>query len=297
VAEGVTIPRVIDCHIHIQPWDMLRPSVRETMKKGRADWEIIQACIRDPERLIEHMDREGIGGVGIINYTSPDVMGFTEEVNAWCGRYCASHPDRLFPFGSVHPRFVKDAESETKRLLDEHGVKGVKIHPPHQLLFPNAYRDGGEWRSLETIYSICQERRVPVMFHTGTSIFPGARNKYGDPMPLDDVAVDFPELPIVIAHGGRPLWMESAMFLLRRHRNTYLDLSSIPPQSLPQYFPKLETLAAKTMFGTDWPAPMVPSMAENVRRFRALPYTDDVKDQILYRTAAKLYRFGEQGKS
>src|SRR5262249_10462155 len=116
---------------------------------------------------------------------------------------------------------------------------------------------------------------------------------YGDPMPLDDVAVDFPELPIVIAHGGRPLWMETALFLLRRHKNTYLDLSSVPPQLLPQYFPKLQTLASNTMFGTDWPAPMVPSMAENVKRLRPLSYTDDVKDQILYRTAAKLYRFGE----
>jgi predicted TIM-barrel fold metal-dependent hydrolase len=285
-------PRVIDAHIHIQPWDMLKAPVRETMRKGREDWETILACIRDPGALIEHLDREGVFGVAIINYTSPDVMGFMEEVNAWCGRYCARYPDRLFPFGSVHPRFVKDAESATKRLLDEHGVKGVKIHPPHQLVFPNAYRDGGDWRSLETIYSICQERRVPVMFHTGTSIFPGARNKYGDPMPIDDVAVDFPELPIVLAHGGRPLWMDTAMFLLRRHPNTYLDLSSIPPQSLLRYFPALESIAHKTLFGTDWPAPKVPAMSENVRRFRELPLSEAAKDRILFGTAAALYGIG-----
>ncbi len=282
-------PRVIDAHIHIQPWHMLKPSVRETMRKGRQDWEEIEACIQDPGALLGVLDREGVWGVGIINYTSPDVMGFTDEVNAWCGRYCAKHPDRLFPFGSVHPRFVKDAAGEMRRLFDEDGVRGVKIHPPHQLLFPNAYRDGGEWRSLETIYAICERRGAPVMFHTGTSIFPGARNKYGDPMPLDDVAVDFPELKVIMAHGGRPIWMTTAMFLLRRHRNVYLDLSSIPPQSLLEYFPRLESIAGKTLFGTDWPAPMVPRISENVRRFRELPISDEMKDRILFGTASTLY--------
>ena len=93
----------------------------------------------------------------------------------------------------------------------------IKIHPPHQLLYPNDYLSGV--KELEIIYRAAEANGVPVMFHTGTSVFPGARNKYGDPIHVDDVAVDFPKLKILLAHGGRPLWMDTAFFLVRRHPN------------------------------------------------------------------------------
>jgi uncharacterized protein len=115
------------------------------------------------------------------------------------------------------------------------GIKLMKIHPPHQLLYPNDYVHGV--KELEIIYRAAEANGIPVMFHTGTSIFPGARNKYGDPMYVDDVAVDFPRLKILLAHGGRPLWMDTAFFLVRRHRNVYLDISGIPPKTLLKYFP------------------------------------------------------------
>jgi uncharacterized protein len=110
----------------------------------------------------------------------------------------------------------------------------IKIHPPHQLLFPNDYLHGV--KELEIIYRAAEANGIPIMFHTGTSIFPGARNKYGDPIYLDDVAVDFPKLKILMAHGGRPLWMNTAFFLLRRHANVYLDISGIPPKSSAEVF-------------------------------------------------------------
>ena len=72
------------------------------------------------------------------------------------------------------------------------------------------------------------EAKRPVFIHTGTSIFPGARNVYADPMACDDVAVDFPETTIVLCHAGRPLWYDTAFFLLRRHPNVMLDISSRP---------------------------------------------------------------------
>ena len=97
------------------------------------------------------------------------------------------------------------------------GIKLIKIHPPHQLLYPNDYVNGV--KELEIIYRAAEANGIPIMVHTGTSIFPGARNKYGDPMYVDDVAVDFPKLKILLAHGGRPLWMDTAFFLVRRHPN------------------------------------------------------------------------------
>ena len=109
----------------------------------------------------------------------------------------------------------------------------------------NAYTNGLD--ALGKIYRRCEERGLPVMIHTGTSIFPGARSKYGNPMEFDDVAIDFPDLRIVMAHGSRPLYMEEAFFVLRRHRGMWLDVSVIPPARLLEYFPRLSELADRVL--------------------------------------------------
>ena len=101
--------------------------------------------------------------------------------------------------------------------------------------------------------------------------------------------MDFPKLKILLAHGGRPLWMETAFFLVRRHPNVYLDISGIPPQSLLKYFPRLEEIAQKTLFGTDWPGPGVPDIKQNLGQFRALPLPEAAREQILSKTALTIW--------
>jgi len=91
-------------------------------------------------------------------------------------------------------------------------------------------------RSLAAVYERAQANSMPVMIHTGTSIFPGARNLHAQPMLCDDVGIDYPNLVVILAHGGRPLWMNEAFFLVRRHKNMYMDISGIPPQKLMEYF-------------------------------------------------------------
>jgi predicted TIM-barrel fold metal-dependent hydrolase len=127
------------------------------------------------------------------------------------------------------------------------------------------------------------------MFHTGTSIFPKARNVFADPMAVDDVAVDFPELKIILAHAGRPLYGDSAVFLARRHRNVHLDLSGIPPRAIPKYVPRFEELTTKCLWGTDWPSPGVTSMAANIAAFRELPLTPEQQQAVLGGNAARLF--------
>ncbi len=139
------------------------------------------------------------------------------------------------------------------------------------------------------LYRRAEQAGLVLMVHTGTSIFPGARNLYADPIACDDIGVDFPKLRVILAHGGRPFWMESAMFVVRRFPNFYMDVSGVPPQSLPQYFPELERLADKVLWGSDWPAPGVPGMRSNVEKFLALPYSDETKRKILSGNARKLY--------
>ncbi|MCI4361528.1 MAG: amidohydrolase family protein, partial [Thermoplasmata archaeon] len=152
----------------------------------------------------------------------------------------------------------------------------------------NGYVDGS-MPQLREIYSACERLRVPVIFHTGTSIFPKARNRFGQPMLVEDVAVDFPGLTIVLAHGGRPLWMDEAVFLTRRFPNVYLETSSVPPAKLLEYFPRLSTIYSKVVFGSDWPGPGVADIGENLRAFQALPIPPEAQHAILTTNAEKVF--------
>jgi hypothetical protein len=277
---------VIDIHVHIQPWRMLKPDVLELWKRYHPDFDHLMRLADDPSAFLKLMDEWGLERAALINYVSPDVMGFTNETNEFVSGYCRAAPDRLVPVGSLHPRYLNDPEAEMSHLVEDLGIQIIKIHPPHQLFYPNDYLNGLD--ALGVIYEKSQECGVPVMIHTGTSVFPGARVKYGDPLSLDDVAIDFPRLKILMAHGGRPLWMEAAFFLLRRHENVWLDISGIPPQNLLKYFPRLEEIGHKALFGSDWPGPGVRSIRANVERFSELPLPHETKRAVLYENAAKL---------
>lgn len=271
-------PGITDVHVHIQPWRQMKPAVMESMRKGKEDhWEFLMSMMDDPKVVLEVMDTSGIWRIGMVNYPSPDLMGFTLETNEFAAKYAQAAPERLMPYGGVHPRFQGDVVGHVDDML-EMGLRCLKIHPSHQLYPANAYTQGLE--TLGAIYRRCEHRGLPVMIHTGTSIFPGARNKYGRPMELDDVAIDFPDLQIIMAHGGRPLWMEEAFFLLRRHRNICLDVSGIPPLKLLEYFPRLEEIADRVLWGTDWPSPGVKDLAVNLNQFRTLKLSDETKRKI-----------------
>ena len=278
--------QIIDAHIHIQPFHMMKPDVQRTFWHNKPDRAELEGLAEDPAKLLRRMDADGIERVGLINYVSPDLMGFTDEVNEWMVRYAAAEPSRLIPFGSVNPRFTKDPATAVARVLDM-GVKALKVHPPHQLFRANAYQDS--LPGLAEVYRAAEARGVPVTIHTGTSVFPGARSRLGDPMDVDDVAIDFPRLTILLAHGGRPLWMDAAFFVVRRHPNVKLEVSGIPPAKLLEYFPRLEEIADKTVWGTDWPSPGVKSMRRNADEFLALPIGDAAKRAILYDNAARIF--------
>jgi predicted TIM-barrel fold metal-dependent hydrolase len=279
--------RIFDCHIHVQPWEELHPSVLATMTRGRTDMERVRRVLSSPDELLKLLDEEGVERAALINYVAPEVMGFQESVNGWVSRFVAGHEDRLVAVGSIHPRRTRDARGDTLRLFDELGIRMLKIHPPHQVFAANGYLAGDD--ALGEIYRAAEERGRPVMIHTGTSIFPGARNRFADPMAADDVALDFPRLPLILAHAGRPLYMTTAMFLARRHAKVHLDLSGIPPAKLLEYLPRLEELSDRCLWGTDYPSPGVASMRRNVQSFLALDLSDDAKRRILFDNAAALF--------
>lgn len=164
------------------------------------------------------------------------------------------HPDVLIPFASIDPMRGKMAAREARRLIEHFGVRGFKFHPSLQGFFPND-------RSCFDLYEVIAEAGLPAIFHSGqTGVGAnmrgggGVRLKYSDPMYLDDVAVDFPEMPIVIAHPSFP-WQENALAVATHKPNVWIDLSGWSPKYFPpilvQYINGL--LKKKMLFGSDWP--------------------------------------------
>lgn len=271
----------------MQPWEMLKEGVLPVMVRGRSDTDELLALQKDPAAFERHFEAEGVDAAVCVNYVSPDVMGFPPRVNDWVASYCKGRA-RLIPMGSVHPRAVADPRAEAERLVAL-GIRAFKVHPAHQLLYPHD-------ESYRAVYEVAQRERIPVTIHTGTSIFPGAKNRFADPIHVDDVAVDFPGLRILVAHAGRPLWGETAFFLARRHANVHLELSGIPPKRLLAYLPRLAEVADKCVWGSDWPSPGIRSLRQNVRDFLALAGLSDAqKGKILWENGAGLFGATRKG--
>lgn len=200
--------------------------------------------------------------------------------NETVARLCQGSP-RLIPFASINPSLTANPARELERLVTERGFRGLKLYPTYQYFYPND-------ALLYPLYAKAQELGVPVMWHTGSSVFPASRLKYGDPLYLDDVAVDFPAMTAVITHSGRPFWYDRAYALARFHENVYMEIAGLPPQRLLTYFPELERVADKVLFGSDWPS--VPTLKKNIETIRGLPLSDKARAQILGGNAARILK-------
>ncbi|AGK60727.1 hypothetical protein Asulf_00710 [Archaeoglobus sulfaticallidus PM70-1] len=272
-----------DCHIHIVPYELLKKMNEKFAKAIISNMDLSKS----PENLIKCLDDSNIECVAIMSYPSPHTNGLGMEAVYSVIDYCREHRDRLYPFGSIYPHMDrKDAIEHLEKQYDL-GIAGIKLHPVHQYFYPNDY----SLESLTASYEFAVDHELPILFHTGTSILPGARVKYGNPINLDDVALDFPELRIIMSHGGRPIWMREAFFILRRHGNVWFDISGIPPKKLmTEYFPRFELVAEKSIYGSDFPSPGVKGIKENLELFLSLDLDNSMKKKIAYHNFRKLYR-------
>ena len=275
---------VTDCHVHINPiWEMRADAVPllAPLDPSRSKY------VEDPRTFLAYLDQCGVERALLVNYVAPYVIGYTEAANEFVAQYVRADPDRLVAVGGIRPDHP-DPGAEIEHLVHDLGLRAIKLHPPHQLFRPNAYVDG-ERPELFALYEACQRLHLPVIFHTGTSVFPRARNRFSDPLFVEDVAIDFPDLTIVLAHGGRPLWMEGAVFLARRFPNVWLEVSGVPPSRLLDYFPQLPRIPEKVLFGTDWPGPGVRDIGENLAAFRELPLPETAQRQILEENPLRVF--------
>jgi uncharacterized protein len=197
----------------------------------------------------------------------------------------AANPDLLIPFASVDPA-RPNAVRTARRLIAEHGVKGFKFHPNLQAFFPND-------RSAYPLYEAIAEARLPALFHTGHSGIGtglpgggGQRLKYSDPMCLDDVAADFPELQIILAHPSFP-WQDEAISVCLHKANVWIDLSGWSPRYFPPQLVRYANsqLRTKVLFGSDFPL-ITPDRW--LADFEDAAFKEEVRPLILKDNAARL---------
>lgn len=212
--------------------------------------------------------------------------GFRRYDNYELLEAASDHLDVLIPFVSIDPHKGKFGVREARKLIEEYGVRGFKFHPTMQGFFPND-------RMAYPLYEAINEGGAIALFHTGqTGVgagMPGGmgmRLKYSNPMHVDDVAADFPDLRIVLAHPSFP-WQEEALAVATHKPNVYIDLSGWSPKYFPQILVQYlnSKLQDKMLYGSDWPA-LTPERW--LADFSKLPIRDEVRPKILKENARRL---------
>jgi predicted TIM-barrel fold metal-dependent hydrolase len=201
--------------------------------------------------------------------------------------FAARNDDVVIPFVSVDPTRGTAGVREAERLIATGQVRGFKLHPQTQAFFAND-------PAIYPFYEVIEAAKLPIIVHSGHSGMGtgmrgggGIRLKYGNPMLLDDVAVDFPDMPIIIAHPSFP-WQDEALSVCLHKPQVYIDLSGWSPKYFPPNLIQYANtqLKHKVLFGSDYPV-LTPDRW--LRDFAALPIKDDVRPLILKENAMRLF--------
>jgi predicted TIM-barrel fold metal-dependent hydrolase len=274
---------LVDAHVHVPLLDTLAPAWVDWARQfGRPG--ILEEIWRpdgtpDPAALDRHMAEQGVDVALLFCEYSPKATGYQRFDDLL--PLVEHNPRRFRPVANVNPHLHHPIAAELTRQLDL-GAAALKIHPVH-----------GGFRADDAMmypaYAVLVERGVPLVVHSGTSTFPGSTNAYADPVYLDAVVRDFPDLQVVLAHGGRGWWYDAAAFLAVSRPNVWIELSGLPPRRLPEYYGRfdLARLARKFIYGTDWPG--VPGQAANARAIASLDIPGDVVPLVLGGNALRVY--------
>ena len=230
--------------------------------------------------------------IGFVNFTvdAETQLGRRRIPNEEIAEAALANPDIMIAFGSVDPHKGKMGAREARKLIEDYGVKGFKFHPTVQGFEP---ADRMAW----PIYEVINEYQLSAVFHSGHSGIGsgmrcggGLRLQRSNPMLLEDVAIAFPDMQIIVAHPSWP-WQDEALSLAMHKPNIWIDLSGWSPKYFPpqlvQYCNTL--LKDRILFGSDFPL-IAPDRW--LADFEEAGFKDAVKPLILKENAARLLKLG-----
>src|SRR5580658_2213913 len=273
----------IDTHVHIES-EAVGNAADEAAKKYFGDTGVA----RGRKELAEYYRSRKIGCV--VFSVDERLTGRPPVPNEEVAAFAAENSDIVMAFASVDPTRGAEAVNEARRLIAAGGIRGFKLHPPLQRFHAND-------KIAYPFYEVLAEAKLPVIFHTGNSGIGtgmpgggGVRLKYGNPMDMDDVAVDFPDMPIILAHPSFP-WQDEAISVCLHKPQVYIDLSGWSPKYfspiLIQYANTL--LKRKMLFGSDYPL-ITPDRW--LKDFAEINILEEVRPLILKENAMRLFGLG-----
>ncbi len=274
---------MIDFHVH--PWTkdfMLKnePIMQATKFFGV---DSFPGSIKD---LIRGMDEAGVEksvilGQDTSHTKSPFFKNYTIK-NEQLKKLSDSYPDRFVPFAGVDPNEGAGALVKLRAAIEDMGFKGLKLHPSANSVYINDER-------VYMLCEYCQDKGIPVLFHTGTTGLGNCEIKYSKPEYVDELAIQFPELKIIMAHFGWP-WHEVAMAVALRHKNVYLDISGWKPKYIPDSVIRYMNgpLADKFLFGTDYPMIRQKEWKMDFEKSLKLKLKDEVIEKLLDSNARRV---------
>lgn len=280
----VTTVRAIDVHVHVEQDEHGHLSLDEQLMEASAAY--FKGSENRTPTVADLAQRYRAANMAAVVFTidASTAMGHPALSSEEIAQQAAEHADVLIPFGSVDPHQGDAAIGRARQLVQEYGVRGFKFHPSVQAFDPSDERYYPLWAALE-------ELGVPALFHTGQNGIgaglPGGRGiklRYSNPILLDDVAADFPDLTVILAHPSVP-WQAEAISMATHKANVFIDLSGWRPK----YFPPELVRAAggmlhhKVLFGTDYPLITPERWLED---FAQLPIDEKYHPQILKGNAA-----------
>jgi len=246
--------RAIDVHVHaeVSCHDPEDPVMGQFFDAASAYFKAPRERPKMPETVQLYRDMN----IALVLFTvdAETGMGAKRVSNYEVAEIANKNDDICIPFASIDPHKGKYGAREARDLIENHGIKGFKFHGIAQNAHPAD-------RMAYPIYEVINEYKLPAIFHTGHSGMGtgmrgggGMRLKYGEPMLIDDLAVDFPDMKIILAHPSWP-WVDQSLSMALHKDNVFIDLSGWSPK----YFPKQviqyanTQLKHKMMFGSDFP--------------------------------------------
>jgi predicted TIM-barrel fold metal-dependent hydrolase len=243
----------IDIHTHLWPEDRTTDVLKEYFAARGMD----RALTLSAEGLLSSMDEAGVE-LSVVSALGREPGETNEDLaaaNEHVAKEVARSDGKLVGFCTVDPFGGKQSADALVRYIDSYGFKGLKLHQNMQAFYPNDPK-------LYPVYEVLQERRLPVLYHTGGIGIRPLMDKYSNVSYIDDVACLFPDMPIVLGHAGRGMYDEVAL-LLRKHKNVYADISAnfsklegyeyIALQEMIQRVKIWTGGVARLLFGSDYP--------------------------------------------
>jgi len=227
---------------------------------------------------IADMDAAGVERAVVVAVDAETVWSYRVS-NELVAETVRNNPDRFIGFASVDPNKGRTAVRELRRAVTQDNMKGLKLLP--HLIELNAND-----RRMYAVYEEALDLGIPVLFHMGTQFHTGSKLKFARPLDVDEVAVDFPDLKLIIAHFGWP-WYEEAMAVAHRNPNVYFNIAGWAPGRIPDFvFSYMRgPVKDKALFGSDYP---LISRQRAMAELEKIEMPDDVREGLYYKNALEV---------